>query len=96
MVVLLGDAIQSLYPDLELIPTRLISFVVLTPTLFFPIRHLAYASLIGIISCASLVVIVLYDGFSKTDKPGSLWDPMVRVSFSVVCQSKPLGNVTAY
>ncbi|ORY94657.1 transmembrane amino acid transporter protein-domain-containing protein [Syncephalastrum racemosum] len=76
MATLLGDGLQVLWDDLEIISARLLSFVVLVPFLFLPIRHLALTSLIGIVSCASLVIIVLYDGFSKNTRPGSLWDPM--------------------
>jgi vesicular inhibitory amino acid transporter len=78
MVVLLGDGIQTLFPEIDMVTVRIFSFIVLTPMLFLPIRKLAYTSLMGIISCASLVIIVLYDGFSKTSKPGSLLDPMVK------------------
>ncbi|KAI8888068.1 hypothetical protein K501DRAFT_174046 [Backusella circina FSU 941] len=76
MVVLLGDGIQTLFPEIDMVTVRIFSFIVLTPMLFLPIRKLAYTSLMGIISCTSLVIIVLYDGFSKTTKPGSLLDPM--------------------
>ena len=77
MIVLLGDGIQSLFPELDLIRTRILSLCILTPTVFLPIKKLAYTSLIGIIGCVSLVIIVLYDGLSKQQRPGSLFDPMV-------------------
>lgn len=77
MIVLLGDGIQTLFPNLDLLTTRVISFCVLTPTVFISIKKLAYTSLIGIIGCVSLVVIVFYDGISKETRPGSLHDPMV-------------------
>lgn len=78
MVVLLGDGIESLFPSVDMISLRVVSFMILTPMLFLSIRKLAYTSLIGIISCACLVTIVLFDGLSKKEKPGSLLDPMVR------------------
>ncbi|KAL0137428.1 transmembrane amino acid transporter protein-domain-containing protein [Mucor lusitanicus] len=76
MVVLLGDGIESLFPSVDMISLRIASFMILTPMLFLSIRKLAYTSLIGIISCACLVTIVIYDGLSKKEKPGSLLDPM--------------------
>lgn len=88
MIVLLGDGIQSLFPQLELLTTRIISFCILTPTVFLPIKKLAYTSLIGIIACISLVIIVLYDGLSKETKPGSLFDPMVCYFAAVVTHTK--------
>lgn len=84
MIVLLGDGIQSLFPQLDLVTTRLISFCVLTPTVFISIKKLAYTSLIGIIGCVSLVIIVFYDGLSKDTKPGSLFDPMVKKKKKIV------------
>jgi hypothetical protein len=82
MVVLLGDGVQTLFPHVNMMTIRVASFVVLTPMLFLPIRKLAYTSLIGILSCSFLVVIVLYDGLSKKERPGSLIDPMVSPTCS--------------
>lgn len=77
LIVLLGDGIQTLYPHLDLFSTRIISFLILSPTLFLPVKKLAYTSLIGIIACICLVIIVFYDGVTKKVQPGSLFDPMV-------------------
>ncbi|KAI8369827.1 transmembrane amino acid transporter protein-domain-containing protein [Choanephora cucurbitarum] len=76
LIVLLGDGLQSLFPHLSLVQTRMISLVVLLPTVFLPIKKLAYTSLVGIVACICLVMIVLYDGLSKSEKPGSILDPM--------------------
>ena len=76
MITLLGDGLQALYP-LDHVTSRLLCFCLMIPFEFLPLRKLSAASLIGIISCASLVIIVLYDGFAKIEQPGSLWDPMV-------------------
>ncbi|CDS03033.1 hypothetical protein LRAMOSA00435 [Lichtheimia ramosa] len=75
MITLLGDGLQALYP-LDHVTSRLLCFCLMTPFEFLPLRKLSAASLLGIISCASLVIIVLYDGFSKIEQPGSLWNPM--------------------
>jgi vesicular inhibitory amino acid transporter len=83
MVVLLGDGIQTLFPQIDMLTIRVTSFVVLTPMLFLPLRKLAYTSLIGILSCACLVVIVIYDGLSKKERPGSLIDPMVCLMLNI-------------
>ncbi|KAI9251860.1 transmembrane amino acid transporter protein-domain-containing protein, partial [Phascolomyces articulosus] len=76
MVVLLGDGIQAFYPEVDLITVRIISFIVLTPTMFLPMRKLALTSLIGILACVCLLLTVIVDGLTKTTKPGSLMDPM--------------------
>ncbi|KAI8988235.1 transmembrane amino acid transporter protein-domain-containing protein [Mycotypha africana] len=77
MIVLFSDVLQTLFTrDLTLVETRCLSFIILLPTVFLPIRKLAYTSLTGIIACFSLLLIVFYDGISKKDKPGSLLEPM--------------------
>ncbi|KAI9322401.1 transmembrane amino acid transporter protein-domain-containing protein [Dichotomocladium elegans] len=75
MITLLGDGLQALYP-MDHVTSRLLCFCLMTPFEFLPLRKLSAASLFGIVSCVSLVVIVLYDGFSKTEQPGSIWNPM--------------------
>ncbi|CAO3627268.1 unnamed protein product [Mucor hiemalis] len=72
LVVLLSDGIDSLFPGHDPIFVRIISFFILTPTLFIPVRHLSYTSLLGILSVFSLLIVIIYDGLSKPDAPGSL------------------------
>ncbi|OBZ88152.1 Vacuolar amino acid transporter 1 [Choanephora cucurbitarum] len=72
LVVLLCDGIDSLFPGQNPFLIRVISFVILTPTLFIPIRHLSYTSLLGILSVFSLFAVIVYDGLSKPNAPGSL------------------------
>jgi solute carrier family 32 (vesicular inhibitory amino acid transporter) len=40
-----------------------------------PLSLLSYTSILGIASTAFIVAVVLIDGFSKREAPGSLWDP---------------------
>lgn len=76
MVVLLSDGLDSLFPGLfDTLTLRIMSFIILTPMLFFPVRYLSYSSLLGIISAVSIIIVMLVDGFSKRDAPGSLWEP---------------------
>ncbi|KAI9363156.1 transmembrane amino acid transporter protein-domain-containing protein [Pilaira anomala] len=72
LVVLLSDGIDSLFPGHDPILIRVISFFILTPTLFIPVRHLSYTSLLGILSVFSLLFVIIYDGLSKPHAPGSL------------------------
>lgn len=76
--MLLTDGMASLFPGYGLVWLRLISFIILTPTLFLPVRYLSYTSLLGILSVFSLLLVILYDGFTKADAPGSLREPAVR------------------
>ncbi|KAG1453008.1 hypothetical protein G6F56_007674 [Rhizopus delemar] len=75
LVVLLGDGIDSLFPGFDLKTTRTISFFILSPMLFLPIRHLSYTSLLGIISAFSIICVIIYDGLDKKTAPGSMIEP---------------------
>ncbi|KAI8067685.1 transmembrane amino acid transporter protein-domain-containing protein [Gilbertella persicaria] len=75
LVVLLGDGIDSLFPGFTLKEVRVLSFFILTPMLFLPVRHLSYTSLLGIISAFSIITVMVIDGLSKKDAPGSLIEP---------------------
>lgn len=77
LVVLLSDGIDSLFPGHDPILIRVISFFILTPTLFIPVRHLSYTSLLGILSVFSLLFVIIYDGLSKPTAPGSLHEMAV-------------------
>ncbi|KAJ8663757.1 hypothetical protein O0I10_000030 [Lichtheimia ornata] len=75
MVILLSDGLDALFPGFHSITLRIISFFILTPMLFFPVRYLSYSSLLGIISALSIIGVMFYDGFTKHDAPGSLIEP---------------------
>ncbi|KAI9498695.1 transmembrane amino acid transporter protein-domain-containing protein [Zychaea mexicana] len=75
MVILLGDGLNSLFPGFDIVSLRIASFLILTPMLFFPVRYLSYSSLLGIISAVSIILVMLYDGFTKVTSPGSLIEP---------------------
>jgi solute carrier family 32 (vesicular inhibitory amino acid transporter) len=61
----------------------------LIPTVFLPLPFLSYASLLGLVSTVLLIGVVLVDGFSKFEAPGSLWSP-ATTSFSF-CNLEQLG-----
>jgi vesicular inhibitory amino acid transporter len=47
----------------------------LIPTVFLPLSLLSYTSVLGILSTILVVIVILVDGVSKTESPGSLWSP---------------------
>ncbi len=47
----------------------------LIPAVLMPLSVLSYASILGIFSLMAIIGIVLFDGFTKPDSPGSLWSP---------------------
>ncbi|CAO3580137.1 unnamed protein product [Absidia cylindrospora] len=90
LVVLLGDGIDALFPGFSVEQIRLISFFILTPMLFLPVRHLSYTSLLGIISAFSILGVVVVDGVSKPDAPGSLLTPADTSLWPVELMKVPL------
>jgi vesicular inhibitory amino acid transporter len=42
---------------------------------FLPLSLLSYTSILGIISTVLIIFVVLIDGFTKRDAPGSFWSP---------------------
>jgi vesicular inhibitory amino acid transporter len=43
--------------------------------MFMPLSLLSYSSILGIISTILIITVILVDGFSKRESPGSLWTP---------------------
>ncbi|SAM03485.1 hypothetical protein [Absidia glauca] len=72
LVVLLSDGLDSLFPGSHPLLMRMASFVILTPMLFIPVRHLSYTSLIGIMSAFCIIIVIVADGLTKATTPGSL------------------------
>ncbi|CAO3590876.1 unnamed protein product [Absidia cylindrospora] len=72
LVVLLSDGLDSLFPGRHSLLLNVVSFIILTPMLFFPVRHLSYTSLIGIMSAVCIIMVIIADGLTKSTSPGSL------------------------
>lgn len=57
------------------------------PTIFLPLSLLSYTSILGLLSTALILVVVLIDGTFKKETPGSFWDP-ADTSFGFTSTSK--------
>ncbi|KAL1920329.1 uncharacterized protein VTP21DRAFT_1475 [Calcarisporiella thermophila] len=75
-VILIGDSLKILFPHMSLTTLKLIGFAIIAPSTWLPIHILSYWSLVGIVSAFCLVGVVLIDGLSKGEAPGSLLSPM--------------------
>ncbi|KAJ9262510.1 hypothetical protein DTO027B5_3399 [Paecilomyces variotii] len=75
LVVLFADSLDALIPGLGLLQWKIICGLILIPLNFVPLRLLSVTSVLGIISCTSIVLIVIIDGFLKPRAPGSLLEP---------------------
>ncbi|CAG8489848.1 1528_t:CDS:2 [Scutellospora calospora] len=64
-----------LFPQVDLTHLKLIVFLVITPVTWLPIHYLSYTSILGIFTASSLALVLLFDGLTKFEAPGSLWKP---------------------
>ncbi|GBB94132.1 hypothetical protein RclHR1_00230010 [Rhizophagus clarus] len=76
LMILTGDSLQTLFPNVDLVHLKLIAFFIITPTTWMPFHFLSHVSVFGIAATASLAAVVLIDGFTKFESPGSLLNPM--------------------
>ncbi|GAA5896104.1 Avt1p [Sporobolomyces salmoneus] len=75
-IELFADSLNSLFPKVSSMVFKAMSYFILVPTTFLPLRLLSLTSLLGILSSIVLLSVIIADGTLKTEAPGSLWDPM--------------------
>ncbi|PYI22133.1 hypothetical protein BO99DRAFT_30943 [Aspergillus violaceofuscus CBS 115571] len=75
LVVLFADSLQALVPGLSILHWKFICGLMLIPLNFLPLRLLSVTSILGILSCTSIVLIICIDGLLKATAPGSLLQP---------------------
>ncbi|CAG8680233.1 15271_t:CDS:2, partial [Dentiscutata heterogama] len=76
LVILIGDSLQILFPDISLVFLKIIAWVILVPLTLVDIKYLSYFSLLGILSAIFLTFVVIINGFTIDEQPGSLFNPM--------------------
>ncbi|KAJ7783455.1 transmembrane amino acid transporter protein-domain-containing protein [Mycena maculata] len=82
LVTLAADSLHALLPQFSPNTYKLWSLTLLLPTVFLPLSLLSYSSVLGILSTALVIFVILVDGLSKPTAPGSLRDP-AETSFRV-------------
>ncbi|RHZ74068.1 hypothetical protein Glove_227g73 [Diversispora epigaea] len=90
LVILCGDSLQALFPDVSIIILKLIAWSIMAPLTLMAIRYLSYFSLLGIFSATALVAVLVIDGITKKERPGSLIDPMPTEIFPSNWGSLPM------
>ncbi|GJN90176.1 hypothetical protein Rhopal_003175-T1 [Rhodotorula paludigena] len=75
-VTLFADSMSSLFPKFSPFFFKLLAYTILLPTTYLPLRFLSLTSLLGIMSSAVLLVVLISDGAIKREAPGSLWNVM--------------------
>ncbi|KAJ5231988.1 hypothetical protein N7468_004944 [Penicillium chermesinum] len=90
LVVLFADSLFALLPGLSILQWKLVCGLILVPLNFLPLRFLSVTSILGIISCTSIVILICVDGLIKPDSPGSLQQPAKTFLFPENWATLPL------
>lgn len=75
LVTLFADSLHEVLPAYSADTYKALAFVILLPTAFLPLSLLSYASLVGVLSTLFIIFTVIFDGATKMEGPGSLWQP---------------------
>ncbi|TVY12886.1 Vacuolar amino acid transporter 1 [Lachnellula arida] len=81
LVILFADTLHLLIPGVSVIWWKIICGLLMMPLNFVPLRKLSVTSVLGILSCFSIVLIIFVDGFIKPHTPGSLREPAITHLF---------------
>ncbi|KAG4027729.1 hypothetical protein MFRU_027g00220 [Monilinia fructicola] len=90
LIVLFADSLNSLIPSVGVNEWKILCGLLLIPLNFVPLRLLSFTSILGIISCFSIVLIILIDGFVTPRTPGSLLEPATQYIFPANWLTLPL------
>ncbi|KAF5382924.1 hypothetical protein D9757_006378 [Collybiopsis confluens] len=82
LVTLYADSLHAIIPGISSDSYKFWGLILLVPMVFLPLSLLSYTSILGIISTVMMVIVILYDGLTKSEGPGSLRDP-AETSFSI-------------
>jgi amino acid permease len=76
LVILSADSIVALFPNLVLNYVKAGAVLAIMPMTFFKsLKFASYGSFFGILALANLIIIILCDGFSTNEAPGSILSP---------------------
>ncbi|KAI6092462.1 transmembrane amino acid transporter protein-domain-containing protein [Hypoxylon rubiginosum] len=82
LIVLFADSLALLFPGaLSVTEWKVVCTLIMIPLQFAPLSLLSFTSFIGVVSCLSIVIIVILDGLLKTQAPGSLIEPATTYLF---------------
>ncbi|CAG8745710.1 22127_t:CDS:2, partial [Gigaspora rosea] len=76
LIILIGDSLQILFPNISLEVLKFIAWVILIPIGLIDLKYLSCCSLLGILTTIILAIVIVIDGFTRDERPGSLYSPM--------------------
>jgi len=71
---LYADSAFTLFPVCSIETYKLLSLIILIPSAFLPLSVISYTSLLSVVATLFIVTVLVIDGFSKRDAPGSLFE----------------------
>ncbi|CAG8658183.1 12010_t:CDS:2, partial [Gigaspora rosea] len=80
LIILIGDSLQIFFPNMSLDVLKVIAWVILIPIGLIDLKYLSSFSFLGILTTIVLAIIVIIDGFTRDERPGSLFNP-IRLEF---------------
>ncbi|KAF0557236.1 Solute carrier family 32 [Gigaspora margarita] len=89
-ITLIGDSLYVLFPKVSLVLLKIISWAVLVPLTLIDIKYLSYVSFLGLVSTIFLTIVIIIDGVTTHEQPGSLLNPMKTELFPTKLNSLPL------
>jgi solute carrier family 32 (vesicular inhibitory amino acid transporter) len=90
LIILFGDTMNSLFPDVTITSWKFLLALGLIPLNFAPFRILSVTSILGIMCCLGIILIVLTDGLIKPHTPGSLREMAATYAFPQDWRTVPL------
>ncbi|KAI1457722.1 transmembrane amino acid transporter protein-domain-containing protein [Annulohypoxylon moriforme] len=91
LIVLFADSLALLFPGtLSITEWKVLCTIIMIPLQFAPLSLLSFTSFIGVVSCLSIVIIVVLDGLLKPHTPGSLIEPASTYLFPANWLTLPL------
>ncbi|KAI3643368.1 hypothetical protein MP228_012923 [Amoeboaphelidium protococcarum] len=91
LIILIADSLHALFPSVDLLLLKVIAFACVCPfTWLKDLRVLSYVSLVGIFTIINLLSVILYDGVTHTETPGSIVNPAPTTAWPINAYKIPL------
>lgn len=90
-LILIGDNMRNLFGTLDRRIFMIIGFAIILPTIWLKtVKHLSYLSFVGVTSIFFLIFVILFQGFYRSESPGSILDPLPTHPFPQTFMSMPI------
>ncbi|RKO89553.1 transmembrane amino acid transporter protein-domain-containing protein, partial [Blyttiomyces helicus] len=75
-LILFSDTLCLIFPTISLVHAKILGAIIVLPTTYpKSLSFLSYGSVVGILAMVNIAVILLWDGLTTPEGPGSVWQP---------------------